>query len=166
MRLTLGEGERERVVKKYMKEMGEQWKGAGVGFDYAIAIGQELPELSAPPRAPGMDQGDVLGGDSELAAWVWRNLFAARYSDLPTDFTPSAPSSSPTDSSPTDPASPITHLKLPTHLSAVVTFIRKELHRLDQLENEDIMQGRIGEFGRVKENGTKRGAGEETVDGA
>ena len=168
MRVTLGQGERERVVRNYMKEMGEQWKGAGIGFDYAISIGQDLPEIPKGERS-------TSGGDAELAAWVWRNLFAARYSDLSSDFTPSTTAASSTTtsevpaesttSSATDPSHPIHHLKLPTQLAHIVGFIRRELYRLDRLSDEDIEQGRTGEFGRVKEITGRRG-GEETVDGA
>ena len=177
MRVTLGQGERERVVRNYMKEMGEQWKGAGLGFDYAIAIGQELPEMGSSSSAVSGEVAGGVRGDAELAAWVWRNLFAARYSDLPTDFTPSVnptptTTTTPTDldspttpSSATDPSSPIHHLKLPIQLSQIVTFIRRELYRLDQLTDEDIQEGRTGEFGRVKEVVGRKG-GEETVDGA
>ena len=184
MRVTLGQGERERVVRNYMKEMGEQWKGAGLGFDFAIAVGQDLPEMGSSSSAASAASGEggqgVVRGDAELAAWVWRNLFAARYSDLPTDFTPSVnptptsptatdptdtTSPTPTPSSATDPSSPIHHLKLPIQLSQIVTFIRRELHRLDQLSDEDVQEGRTGEFGRVKEVVGRKG-GEETVDGA
>jgi cytochrome b pre-mRNA-processing protein 3 len=160
-----------------MKEMGEQWKGAGIGFDYAIAVGQDLPELSNPNSSSIGNTG--VGKDAELAAWVWRNLFAARYSDLPSDFTPSTttskttPAAGATENDPyttspsiqSDPSNPITHLKLPIHLNTITTFIRRELHRLDQLTDEEIEQGKTGEFGSVKEVVGRRG-GEETVDGA
>ena len=74
MRLTLGKNVHERVVRKYMKEMGEQWKGAGITFDYAIARGQ-----TGLPSSEGQLEGN--GGDAELASWVWRNLFAGRGGD-------------------------------------------------------------------------------------
>jgi cytochrome b pre-mRNA-processing protein 3 len=161
MRVTLGQGERERVVRNYMKEMGEQWKGAGIGFDYAISIGQDLPEIPAGERSS-------KGGDAELAAWVWRNLFAARYSDLPSDFTPTTNTAAipaEQDTVKSDPSKPVHHLKLPAQLAQIVAFIRRELYRLDQLSDEDIEQGRTGEFGPVREITGRRG-GEETVDGA
>ncbi|KAG7539658.1 hypothetical protein FFLO_03457 [Filobasidium floriforme] len=161
MRVTLGQGERERVVRNYMKEMGEQWKGAGIGFDYAISIGQDLPEIPAGERSS-------KGGDAELAAWVWRNLFAARYSDLPSDFTPTTNTAAipaEQDTVKSDPSNPVHHLKLPAQLAQIVAFIRRELYRLDQLSDEDIEQGRTGEFGPVREITGRRG-GAETVDGA
>lgn len=175
MRVTLGQGERERVVRNYMKEMGEQWKGAGIGFDYAISIGQDLPEIPVGERS-------TQGGDTELAAWVWRNLFAARCSDVSSDSTPPTPTTttttatnaaaisvetttSPASSSSSDPKNPVNQLRLPTQLAHIVGFIRRELYRLDKLSDEDIEQGRTGEFGRVKEITGRRG-GEETVDGA
>ncbi|KAL7423234.1 Serine carboxypeptidase 3 [Cryptotrichosporon argae] len=66
MRLVLGRNERERVIRKYMDEMGEQWKGAGAGIDYVLGLGVSE---SAHDRARA---------DAELASWAWRNLFASR----------------------------------------------------------------------------------------
>jgi len=66
MRVVLGKGERERVVRKYMDEMGTQWKGAGVGLDYVMGL--SMSEI-AEERAKA---------DEELASWVWRNLFQGK----------------------------------------------------------------------------------------
>lgn len=66
MRVVLGKGERERVVRKYMDEMGEQWKGAGVGLDYVMGL--SMSEV-AEERAKA---------DEELASWVWRNTFQGK----------------------------------------------------------------------------------------
>jgi len=131
MRVTLGEGERERVVKKYMQEMGEQWKGASVGFDYAVACGQ----------AAAMEgkEAQKVGGDAEMASWVWRNLFGARGAPLGALTRSSANSRDVTD------------LKLAADLASVVAFIRRELYRFDQLTDEQVMSGEVGEFGAVKE---------------
>jgi cytochrome b pre-mRNA-processing protein 3 len=66
MRVVLGKGERERVVRKYMDEMGTQWKGAGVGLDYVMGL--SMSEV-AEERAKA---------DEELASWVWRNTFQGK----------------------------------------------------------------------------------------
>jgi len=66
MRVVLGKGERERVVRKYMDEMGTQWKGAGVGLDYIMGL--SMSEVAE----------DRAKADEELASWVWRNLFQGK----------------------------------------------------------------------------------------
>ncbi|KAL7409347.1 ubiquinol-cytochrome C chaperone-domain-containing protein [Mrakia frigida] len=55
MRRTLGPLIPERFVKKYMIEFGEQFTGYRITFDQAI-----------------------LGNDTELALFLWRNVFGAR----------------------------------------------------------------------------------------
>lgn len=159
MRMTLGERERERVVRGYMKEMGEQWKGAGVGFDYALARGQGgLPHVSGSGAGVGVGDGFENGGDGEMAAWVWRNLFAARGSEG----SALSSSNSPTESD-TEHSLSLKHLKLSIQLNQIVQFIRRELYRLENVGDEEVVNGRIGEFGRVRE--VEKG-GVETEDGA
>ncbi len=131
MRVTLGEGERERVVRKYMQEMGEQWKGASVGFDYAIARGQH----SVVEGHEELGEAEGEGGDAEVASWIWRNLFGAR----------GAPVGVPSKSEGPD----INDLKLAGQLAKSVAFVRREMYRLDQLTDEDVMNGEVGEFGAV-----------------
>jgi hypothetical protein len=66
MRIVLGKGERERVIRKYMDEMGEQWKGAGLGLDFILGL-----SISEDPAERALS-------DPELASWVWRNLFQSK----------------------------------------------------------------------------------------
>lgn len=122
MRLVLGRTERERVVRKYMEEMGEQWKGAGTGLDYVLGLG-----ISEDPA-------DQARADSELASWVWRNLFASR------GVTPPSPAVEPT----------VNELEFIEQLESVVHFVRRELHRLSQISDEDVMAGKVGEWDRVE----------------
>lgn len=140
MRLTLGEKEHERVVRKYMKEMGEQWKGAGITFDYAIARGQ----TGLPASAEG-SQLEGNGGDAELASWIWRNLFAARGCD----FVPK-----PTTTTTTAAAAPgetaMKELEFAVQLGTIVKWIRRELYRMEGLSDQDVLEGRIGEFSVVR----------------
>jgi hypothetical protein len=133
MRLTLGEREHERVVRKYMKEMGEQWKGAGITFDYAIARGQ-----TGLPASEG-SQLEGNGGDAELASWVWRNLFSARGSDL-------VPRPTTTTGEPA-----MKELEFAVQLGTIVKWIRRELYRMEGLSDQDVLEGRIGEFSVVRE---------------
>ncbi|KAJ9110717.1 hypothetical protein QFC22_006695 [Naganishia vaughanmartiniae] len=134
MRLTLGKNVHERVIRGYMKDMGEQWKGAGVTFDYAIARGQ----TGLPPSEGSALEGN--GGDAELAGWVWRNLFAARGSDaVPPP--PAAPEEGPD----------MKALEFAVQLGEIVQWIRRELYRIEALSDADVLEGRIGEFSVVAE---------------
>lgn len=118
MRLVLGKGERERVIRKYMDEMGEQWKGAGVGLDYVmgLTISESLE--------------DRVKADEELASWVWRNLFQGK--GLGKD-------------------GGADEVGLPDQLERVVRFVRREMARLDRIEDADVIAGNIGRWSMVKE---------------
>lgn len=118
MRVVLGKGERERVVRKYMDEMGEQWKGAGVGLDYVLGL--TLSEK----------QEDRIKADQELASWVWRNLFQGK--GLGKD-------------------GGAEEVDMAEQLEQVVRFIRKEMARLDRIEDADVVAGNIGRWSMVKE---------------
>lgn len=128
MRRVLGRGERERIIKKYMAEMGEQWKGAGVGLDYAMGLSNSAnPEESS--RA-----------DAELASWVWRNLFGARGLGAPAGMV--------------DPSVDELWLKevdMAEQLELVVRFIRREQARLDGISHRDVLDANIGSWGCVRE---------------
>lgn len=121
MRMVLGRSERERVIRKYMEEMGEQWKGAGTGLDYVLGLG--ISEF----------EGDRNRADSELASWVWRNLFASRGL---------APANLPNAAD---------ELQFIPQLELVVRFVRRELARLDSLSDEDVLAGNIGHWGKVEQ---------------
>ncbi|CAE6468159.1 unnamed protein product [Rhizoctonia solani] len=55
MRGVLGPKVPERIVKGYMNEMRDQWRGGGVAFDLGL-----------------------IDTDATLAGMIWRNLFASR----------------------------------------------------------------------------------------
>lgn len=121
MRIVLGRGERERVIRKYMEEMGEQWKGAGAGLDYILGLG-----ISEDPA-------EYNRSDSEMASWAWRNLFASRGLTEPNP----------------PPAQPIDEMEFIEELEKVVRFVRRELSRLDSISDTDVLDGNIGQWGRV-----------------
>ena len=131
MRRVLGRGERERVVKKYMSEIGEQWKGAGVGMDFVLGL-------------QSSEDGEMRNvSDVELASMLWRNLFGSKGLGAPTPglVDPADISDGPFVSNDID---------LPQHLETVVRFVRREMARLDTLEDADILKGDIGTWGLVK----------------
>lgn len=159
MRLTLGRNERERTVRKYMQEMGQQWKGAGVSFDYALARGQaNLPtEAEVNKQSNGDASQEALeiaipedGGDAELASWVWRNLFSA--DGAPGTAPQIRPRSDDEDVVVGDKArsSDVARLGMAVRLAEIVAFIRRELARLERIPHERVMNGDVGVFGSVR----------------
>ena len=126
MRRVLGRGERERVVKKYMEEMGQQWKGSGMAVDYSIGLSMSD------------DPAERAKADAELAAWLWRNLFDARGLGPPT---------LPPVEGEGAMSGRVKELELPRHLMEVVTFMRREMKRLDGISDEDMLAGNIGDWG-------------------
>lgn len=115
MRIVLGKGERERVIRKYMDEMGEQWKGAGLGLDFILGL-----SISADPAEQRLS-------DAELASWAWRNLFQSK-------------GTTPGEGD---------ELAFAFQLDKVVRFVRRELARLDQISDADVLDGNIGQWGAV-----------------
>lgn len=127
MRKVLGRGEKERVVRKYMDEMGTQWKGAGVGLDYVLGLTLS-PDASERAKA-----------DTELISWVWRNLFASR------GLTPTPASA---DGMGSDGE---VDQRMVEQLEQIAAFVRKEMQRLDRVEDADVLSGNIGHWGSVKD---------------
>jgi cytochrome b pre-mRNA-processing protein 3 len=109
-----------------MKEMRDQWLGAGVAFVLGL-----------------------VGSDATLAGMVWRNLFASRGA-APATATPTFSSSAPPPegtkklfiASAEDAA-------LPPVLYQFVGYVRREVARLEAIPDKDIAFGRIGEWGTV-----------------
>lgn len=126
MRRILGRGERERVVKKYMEEMGQQWKGSGMAVDYSLGLSMS-EDIVEREKA-----------DAELAAWLWRNLFDARGLGPP----PLPPVDGEGALS-----GRVKELELPSQLMQVVTFMRREMQRLDAISDDDVLAGNIGVWG-------------------
>lgn len=120
MRIVLGQGERERVIQKYMAEMAEQWKGAGAGLDYVLGL-----SLSENPA-------DNARADEELASWVWRNLFQGK------GLTATPLPGTTAESSDVD---------LAEKVERVVRFVRREFSRLDRIPDGDVLGGNIGAWG-------------------
>lgn len=128
MRRVLGRGERERVVKKYMAEMGEQWRGAGVGLDYVVGL------------QSSQDPAEVERADAELASWLWRNLFGARGLG--------APAPGLVDPTMQDEFG-LKEVEMAEQIEQVIRFMRREMSRLDQITQRDILDGNIGHWGSV-----------------
>lgn len=124
MRRVLGANERERVVKQYMEEMGQQWKGAGAGLDYVLGL------------TCSSDPAESSQADAELASWVWRNLFGSAGLTIGPPARGLEPGEADVD--------------IPARLEEVVRFVRREMARFDKIQDEDILDGNIGQWGPVR----------------
>ncbi|QRV80593.1 ubiquinol-cytochrome C chaperone domain-containing protein [Ceratobasidium sp. AG-Ba] len=126
MRTVLGDKVPERIVKGYMKEMRDQWRGGGVAFDLGI-----------------------VGSDATLAGMIWRNLFASRGA-VPVAASPNSTSSAPvSEGSRKLVIASAEDAALPPVLYQFVGFVRREMARLEAIPDKDIAYGRIGEWGTV-----------------
>jgi len=135
MRFTLNHKAPERVIKDYMKEMRDQWSGAGLAFDLGL-----------------------VGSDAELSGAVWRNIFAARGLDGKGEVIArpgkEAATAKVQDGLPTATPNPDVPpslstselVDLPFHLCVFTAYIRRELIRLQNISDEDVMLGRVGTF--------------------
>jgi hypothetical protein len=137
MRKVLGRGERERVVKKYMAEMGEQWKGAGAGLDYVMGLDNALSAATGTSTAGATSAGGAGdGGDVELASWVWRNLYASQGLTAGPGVAQDMGNK---------------EVEMVQRLEEVVRFVRREMARLDGLEDAEVLDAVIGEWGSAKQ---------------
>ncbi|CAE6537177.1 unnamed protein product [Rhizoctonia solani] len=116
MRTVLGHKVPERIVKGYMNEMRDQWRGGSVAFDLGI-----------------------VDTDATLAGMIWRNLFASRGSPPP-----------PTENKEKKLVlANAQEIELPSTLYKFVVHVRRELKRLEDIPDEEVKLGRIGEWGTV-----------------
>jgi cytochrome b pre-mRNA-processing protein 3 len=144
MRVTLSNKAPERVVKGYMREMRDQWAGAGIALDIGL-----------------------IGSDAELSGAVWRNIFAARGLDgkgevigKPGTNGSARAVQSPDQSAGRADASSVdtSHLPLsereladlPFHLFVFTAYLRRELKRLESIPDEDVLAGEVGSFGSLE----------------
>ena len=129
MRRALGRNERERVIQKYLKEFGEQFKGTMVGMDFVLGMrfSQDAKERATT--------------DAELASWLWRNLFASRGLGPP----------SPEFVAPDEvDAYSVTELYMVPQIETILLWMRQEMYRLDSLSDRDVLDGNIGSWANVK----------------
>lgn len=170
MRRTLGPRTPERLIKKYIQDFGEQYKGCQFSFDQGIA-----------------------GTDHDLAGYVWRNIFAGRGIDKGTygikiphgesskrvvksfkigrpdgmggfireeDVVPRIGGEGRIGPIPTTIESPPMvnelpaewdPLKMVNEISEIVGFIRREVQRLESIPDSMVQAGFVGTVGPVLE---------------
>ncbi|KAJ8091834.1 Serine carboxypeptidase 3 [Marasmius tenuissimus] len=147
-KLKRGSRAPERLVTRQMKIFKEQWMGMGMSFDLGL-----------------------VQGDAELAAAVWRNLMGARgargiaYSDSDSstpafrrsvnlvggsvvnpekvDFEKEERSDDGSGVHDYLPDQVDKYVRYPELMLELVTYIRRELARLESISDEDIMEGYV-----------------------
>ena len=87
---------------------------------------------------------EVGKSDVELASWVWRNLFQARGLVGGTELV------SPAGSGPSGEKD--LELEMPNQLETVVRFVRREMKRLDEIPDMDVLAGNIGIWGKPRDD--------------
>ncbi|CED85220.1 Ubiquinol cytochrome c reductase assembly protein CBP3 [Phaffia rhodozyma] len=169
MRRTLGPRTPESLIKKYIRDLGEQWVGTQFSFDVGIC-----------------------GTDHELAGYVWRNVFAGRGIEQGTygikipqgdaskrqvksfkigrpdgmggvireqDVVPKIGGEGRIGPVPTTIESPPMMNELPAEwdplsmvdeISEIVGFIRREVTRLESIPDNMILDGFVGNVGPVR----------------
>ncbi|KIO28624.1 hypothetical protein M407DRAFT_242942 [Tulasnella calospora MUT 4182] len=125
----------ERIIKRTMVDLRDQWSGSTYAYDVA-----------------------AVTSDAELAAAIWRNVFAARgekaykEKDLSEEEREKILEQRRKDNDPEAvvEGSGAEGLEdLPRLLHGYVAHLRREMVRLGQISDEDVIAGRIGKFGRV-----------------
>ncbi|THH04728.1 hypothetical protein EW145_g5312 [Phellinidium pouzarii] len=171
IRQALSQKAPERLVSRQMKVLREQWAGLGLSFDYALGLSSPFATSVAGARS-----GD---GDAEIAAAVWRNFLGARGARGIDDPGPGRlrhsvnisgeygkvklskdkPEDSLRQLEETDDGSGVydfvgedvkLYVRYPELMRALVGYVRRELTRLEQISDAEIIEGRgLGEFGKI-----------------
>ncbi|KAG8903294.1 T-complex protein 1 subunit gamma [Tulasnella sp. 403] len=120
----------ERIIKKQMVDLRDQWNGSTSSYDVAM-----------------------VKSDAELAAALWRNIFAARgekaykEADLSEEEREERIEVRRRNNDPEADGAPLE--EIPRLVYMYVAHVRRELQRLEALSDADVLAGKIGKFGRV-----------------
>lgn len=121
----------ERIIKTQMVDLRNQWNGTTLSYDVAL-----------------------MKGDAELAAAIWRNVFAARgekaykEKDLSEEERAKRVEARRKDNDPEAIEGTVLE-DLPHLIFMYVAHLRRELQRLERVGDEAMLGGRLGKFGRV-----------------
>ncbi|WRT65616.1 uncharacterized protein IL334_002561 [Kwoniella shivajii] len=131
IRLMLGvEITRETETMKRLREYQERANFARMGFDYVLALTNS--EVSEEREL----------ADSELASWVWRLIFGRRGTGDQLKGELVYPQGESMKSG--------KELEMADQIESIVKFIRRELKRLDQINDRDVIAGNVGMFSKVR----------------
>lgn len=120
----------ERIIKDQMLDLRDQYNGSTASYDVAL-----------------------VGSDMDLATAIWRNVFAARgekaykEQDLPEEERERRIAERQKENDPEADGAPFEDI--PRLLHMYVAHLRRELKRLENLSDKDVLQGALGKWGRV-----------------
>lgn len=132
LRSVFGPKVPERIIKNHMTDLRDQWNGTTASFDIAM-----------------------MKGDAELAACIWRNMFAARgekaykEKDLSVEEREQRVAKRRKNNDPETDG--VALEEIPRLVYLYVAHVRRELKRLEGLADEDVRAGNLGKFGSVGE---------------
>lgn len=171
IRQALSQKAPERLVSRQMKILREQWAGLGLSLDYALGLSSPFAATVAGPQS-----GD---GDAEMAAAVWRNFLGARGANGIDDpgvgrvrhavnisgeygkekLSKERPEDSLRKLEETDDGSGVydfvgeevvLYVRYPELMYALTKYIRRELVRLEDISDDQILKGEgVGSFGKI-----------------
>lgn len=120
----------ERIIKRQMVDLRDQWNGSNAAYDLA-----------------------VMTGDTELAAAIWRNVFAARgekaykEANLPVEERDALIEKRRKANDPEADGAPLEDI--PNLVFQFVAHIRREMQRLEGVPDGEVIAGRVGKIGRI-----------------
>ncbi|KAG8931919.1 Protein cbp3, mitochondrial [Tulasnella sp. 418] len=133
LRSVFGPKVPERIMKNHMRDVRDQWNGSTASFDVAL-----------------------MQGDAELAAAIWRNVFAARgekaykEKDLPEEEKERRIEERKKNNDPEADGASLE--EIPRLVYQHVAHVRREIKRLEALSDEEVRAGNLGKFGTVGVN--------------
>ncbi|KAK8861507.1 hypothetical protein IAR55_002328 [Kwoniella newhampshirensis] len=131
IRLMLGaEVSRDSAIRRRMVEYSQRWQIAQMTLDYSLGLS----------KSTQVEERE--GADAELASWVWRLIFGGRGSG---------------ENGQGDLVYPEgegmvegKELQMAEQIDTIVKFMRRELKRLESIDDRDVIAGNVGRFGKVR----------------
>ncbi|WVR03877.1 hypothetical protein IAU60_000876 [Kwoniella sp. DSM 27419] len=132
IRLMLGvEITRETETMKRLREYQERGNFARIGLDYVLAL-----QSSDDPEDRGR-------ADAELASWVWRLIFGRRGTGEKGAGELVYPEGEAMKEG--------KDIEMAEQIEVIVRFMRREMKRLDDISDRDVIAGNVGSFGSVRD---------------
>ncbi|WWC87808.1 uncharacterized protein L201_002700 [Kwoniella dendrophila CBS 6074] len=132
IRLMLGvEITRETETMKRLREYQERGNFARMSLDYVLGL------------TKSDDKKDNEISDSELSSFIWRFIFARRGTGKNLQGELVYPQNESMKKG--------KELEMSEQIEQIVKFVRRELQRLDQISDRDVIAGNVGMFGPVRQ---------------
>ncbi|WWC68702.1 uncharacterized protein I206_102636 [Kwoniella pini CBS 10737] len=146
IRLMLGvEITREGETMKRLREYQERGNFAKISLDYVLSLtnSSENTSENSSENENLEKKKDKELSDCELSSFIWRFIFARRGTgkNLLGELIYPENENMKKDK----------ELEMSEQIELIVKFIRRELNRLDQISDRDIIAGNVGIFGKVRQ---------------